>query len=112
MADCARRAIKVKLRPNYHRRRMAESSDARAGPPNLCGNWGWSAVHFVCDRIRDEVRPDEVELAEPGFRPNSRDLALSGDRPTAGRCGGPPLGCQGCQECQASNRDQDPWRGT
>ena len=99
MADCARRAIKVKLRPNYHLRRMAESDNARARRPNLGANQDWSAVHFVCDRIRDEVRPDEVELAEPGFRPNSRDLSLTANRTTAGWCGGPPLGCQGCQEC-------------
>jgi hypothetical protein len=33
----------------------------------------WSAVDFVCDRIRDEVGPDEVQLTEPSLRPEARD---------------------------------------
>jgi hypothetical protein len=42
------------------------------------GRGDWSAVDFVCDRIRDEVGADEVQLAEPGLGPKAGDGALIG----------------------------------
>ena len=43
---------------------------------NLCLS---SADHFVLDRVRNQIRPDEMKLAEADFR-RAEDVAVSDGR--------------------------------